>query len=133
MKKVIEVVGAVIHNEQGQILCALRAPDMSLPDVWEFPGGKIEPGEEPRATLVREVQEELGCAIDVAEMVEDTTHEYETIVVRLLTFHAAIVEGAPTPREHAELRWLFPQELESLEWAPADIPAVQTLIREQSP
>ncbi|GAA3328074.1 hypothetical protein GCM10020331_070580 [Ectobacillus funiculus] len=66
MKKTVQVVGAVIFfNETDDILCALRSPEMDLPNRWEFPGGKVEEGEQPEDTLSREIQEELGCAIEI--------------------------------------------------------------------
>ncbi|HAA54782.1 MAG TPA: 8-oxo-dGTP diphosphatase MutT [Myxococcales bacterium] len=128
MKKTVEVVGAVITNEQGEILCALRAEDMSMSGLWEFPGGKIEAGEAPKKAIVREIQEELGCLIEVHTQVEDTLHEYEHIIVRLLTFHANIKEGSPEAKEHETLRWVAKKDLASLRWAPADIPAVESLL-----
>ena len=70
MKKKVKVVGAVIENEQGEILCALRSPIMTLPNLWEFPGGKIEEGELPKQSLVREIQEELEADIEVNELLE---------------------------------------------------------------
>ncbi len=63
MKKTVHVVGAIIENEKNEIFCALRGPDMSLPNYWEFPGGKIEDGETPEQALVREVHEEFNCLI----------------------------------------------------------------------
>ena len=127
MKKQVHVVGAVIENEQGKVLAALRSPDMTLPNYWEFPGGKIETGETRQEALRREIQEELGCAITVEEAVEDTTYEYEKVIVRLETFVAKIVEGQPVAAEHAELRWIAKDQLHTLEWAPADIPAIEKL------
>ncbi|HYG57261.1 MAG TPA: (deoxy)nucleoside triphosphate pyrophosphohydrolase [Symbiobacteriaceae bacterium] len=124
----MEVVGAVIQNERGEVLCALRSQHMSVPGLWEFPGGKIEPGEAPDATLRREIEEELGCAITVGEQVEDTTYAYPAVEVRLMTYRARIVSGQPHPREHAELRWVPPQGLLSLQWAPADVPAVHRVL-----
>lgn len=67
MKKKVSVVGAVIFNEQNEILCALRSPTMLLPNYWEFPGGKIDEGEAPEEALLREIKEELGCFITVGE------------------------------------------------------------------
>lgn len=125
--RVIDVVGAVIANERGEILCAQRSPQMSQPGLWEFPGGKIEPGESPTESLQREIREELGCEIAVGGMLADTTHHYPNATIRLRTYHARLVAGAPTPREHAELRWLPPAALGALTWAPADIPAVERL------
>ncbi|MDF2629875.1 MAG: mismatch repair protein MutT, partial [Symbiobacteriaceae bacterium] len=104
--KQVDVVGAVIRNGAGEILCALRAPGMSMAGLWEFPGGKIEPHETPAETLVREIREELGCQIQVGELVADVTHQYSTVEVHLRTYEATVVNGEPTAREHAELRWL---------------------------
>ena len=127
MKK-IDVVGAVIFNESNQILCALRSQQMSLPGLWEFPGGKIEPNESPEGSLIREIQEELNCIIEVGDLVADATYEYPTITVRLITYKATIVDGVPNPNEHEKLIWLSIDKLHTLEWAPADLPTIDALI-----
>ncbi|PIC63946.1 8-oxo-dGTP diphosphatase MutT [Sporosarcina sp. P13] len=129
MKKSVHVVGAVIENDKGEILSALRSPKMTLPNYWEFPGGKIEQGETPEKALQREIQEELECVIRVQDAVEDTTYEYEKVIVRLETFMATIVEGTPIATEHAELRWIPREQLAELDWAPADIPAIEKLVK----
>jgi 8-oxo-dGTP diphosphatase len=129
VKKTVRVVGAVIYNEQNEILCALRSPEMSLPNFWEFPGGKMEEGENPEETLVREIHEELGCTIEVYEKMKEVHHEYPNIIVHLLTYKAKIVEGEPKAKEHAELKWVPIRNLHSLEWAPADIPTVEALLK----
>ncbi len=128
MKRVIPVVGAAICNEQGDVLCALRAPNMSLPNVWEFPGGKVEEGESPAAALVREIREELGCTISIGKLLADVCHEYEHAIVHLRTYEARLVDGEPRAREHAELRWVPPSQLRDLRWAPADLPTVEALL-----
>lgn len=128
MKKQIKVVGAVIRNDQNQILCALRSPDMSMPNSWEFPGGKIEKNEKPEEALVREIQEELGCEISIADLVEDVIHEYPYIIVNLITYEAKIISGTPVANEHAKIEWKEISELKELEWAPADLPTVEKLI-----
>lgn len=126
MKKV-DVVGAVIINEEGKILCALRSSQMSLPGMWEFPGGKMEQGETPEETLVREIREELECEIEVGEFITDDVYEYPSVLVRLITYFAKVTDGVPVPKEHERLEWVDRGELLKLEWAPADIPTIKKL------
>ncbi|MGG3448930.1 (deoxy)nucleoside triphosphate pyrophosphohydrolase [Domibacillus aminovorans] len=132
MKKSVRVVGAVIENEQHQILCALRSPDMTLPNLWEFPGGKIEKDETPEESLRREIIEELACTVEVEKKIEEVTHEYEAVIVNLLTYKCRIIDGTPTAEEHAELRWVPKNELSTLVWAPADIPTIDKLLVESN-
>ena len=129
MKKTVHVVGAIIENDKNEIFCALRSPNMTLPNYWEFPGGKIEKGETPEIALEREFQEEFKCTIIVGKKVEDTTYEYENVIVRLETYMASIKEGTPEVLEHAEVRWVPKAKLLELDFAPADIPAVEKVIR----
>jgi len=125
-KPAIEVVGAVIVHDD-QILVARRGPGGEAGDLWEFPGGKVEPGETPEQALVREIAEELGCEVEVGAHVTTTIHEYDAVVVSLSTYLCALVDGTPSTSEHAELAWVQPSELHVLEWAPADVPAVDIL------
>ena len=127
MKKIVRVVGAIIINEDDQVLCALRSPEMSLPNYWEFPGGKIEAGESVHQAIVREIKEELNCEIEALQLFNDYTHEYDHVIVNLITVTCKIINGTPTVNEHAELRWVAKDNLNSLHWAPADIPAVNLL------
>ncbi|MDI6678272.1 (deoxy)nucleoside triphosphate pyrophosphohydrolase [Bacillus wiedmannii] len=127
MKKKVLVVGAVIFNERNEVLCALRSPKMSLPNYWEFPGGKINEGEMQQEALVREIKEELGCLINVGEKIEEVDYEYENIIVHLVTYKANIKSGIPKALEHAELKWVQSEKLLELKWAPADIPTVKLL------
>lgn len=129
MKKQINVVGAVILKDTS-VLCAQRGANGALPGLWEFPGGKVEADESPRQALEREIDEELQCAVAVGERVTTTDHEYDFGVVSLTTFYCELISGTPTLTEHAEVRWLPPSDLGTLEWAPADIPAVR-LIQER--
>jgi len=126
--KTVDVVGAVILNERNEVLCALRSQRMSLPGLWEFPGGKIEPNEDPRDTLAREIREELHCSIQVGKLVADVHHQYPGIIVHLQTYFAQVVDGQPLATEHEKILWLPLDQLAGLEWAPADIPTVDRLI-----
>ncbi|WP_102707865.1 (deoxy)nucleoside triphosphate pyrophosphohydrolase [Terribacillus saccharophilus] len=126
MKKNIYVVGAVIKRDN-KILCAQRGTEKSLPLKWEFPGGKIEKEETPEEALKREIIEEMQCSISIGEAIEDTTYEYDFGVVNLKTYYCDLVEGEPTLTEHVAIKWLAPEELSSLDWAPADIPAIDKI------
>lgn len=130
MKKQIKVVAAIIENEQEEILCALRSPSMTMPNMWEFPGGKIEEDEDLHTAIKREIQEELGCIIEPEELHNDHVHEYETFVIRLIAMRCQLVEGTPKPTEHSKLLWLKRENLPSLVWTPADVPAVELLMKE---
>ena len=126
-RKKIEVVGAVIIRD-GLILCARRGPSSALAGLWEFPGGKIESGETARGALEREIREELECAVDVGSELMTTTHAYDFGDVTLTTFWCELRSGTPRLTEHSEIRWMLPEELGSISWAPADIPAVHAII-----
>jgi len=123
MTRQIDVVGAVVIRD-GLVLCARRGDHGIIPGLWEFPGGKIERGESPSSALVREINEELAVSIAVGDKIVTTTHEYEFGVVSLTTFYCSLLAGAPVPLEHAEIAWLRPADLMTVQWAPADIPAV---------
>lgn len=129
MKKDIHVVGAVVISA-GRVLCVQRGPDGTLPGVWEFPGGKIEPGETPQQALAREIHEELRCEVTVGEKVTTTSNEYDFGIVHLTTFYCDLVGGVPELTEHSQLVWCDPGNLRDLDWAPADIPAI-ALIEER--
>ncbi|MGE8206821.1 (deoxy)nucleoside triphosphate pyrophosphohydrolase [Heyndrickxia sp. NPDC080065] len=130
MKKTVKVVAAIIENDKNEILCALRSPKMANPNRWEFPGGKVEKDEDIFSALVREVDEELTCKIETYEIHNDIIHEYESFFINLIAIKCKIVEGTSKPKEHSSLIWLKRENLDSLKWAPADIPAVELLIKE---
>ena len=123
----IEVVGAVLVRD-GTVLAAQRGPSMALAGHWEFPGGKIEAGESPQEALVRELREELLCTATIGEHVETTSYQYDFGVVTLTTYFATLTAGEPRATEHSELRWIPAADLHSVEWAPADIPAVERVV-----
>lgn len=129
MKKRINVVGAVLTRGQ-TILAARRSSTMSLPGMWEFPGGKIEPDESPEQALLRELDEELLCSAEIGEHVETTEHEYDFGIVILTTYYCSLVGAEPRLTEHSEIRWVQATELDQLEWAPADVPAVERVMKD---
>lgn len=129
MKKQIEVVGAIIFNDD-KVLCAQRNENMSLPLMWEFPGGKIEKGESEIEALKREISEEMLCDLEVRDKVTSTSYEYDFGIVNLHTYKCKLKEKMPTLTEHKSIQWLDVKDLETLEWAPADIPAVKIIVDE---
>lgn len=131
MKKTIKVVGAVIENDSEEILCALRSPSMSLPNQWEFPGGKVEEKEDCIAAIRREITEELKCTIHSSEIFLETTHDYGDFLIHLITIKCKLISGQPIATEHSKIIWLKRENLASLNWAPADQPTVHKLIKEK--
>ncbi|MGN7408773.1 MULTISPECIES: (deoxy)nucleoside triphosphate pyrophosphohydrolase [unclassified Sporosarcina] len=130
MNSHLHVAGAVIHNDDGEILCAQRSENMTLSGYWEFPGGKIEKGETPQGALVREIKEELCCEITVGSFVENTIYDYDSVSICLKTYYAEIQNGTVTAQEHSELKWVPWHDLLTLQWAPADIPAVERVMQQ---
>jgi 8-oxo-dGTP diphosphatase len=121
----IPVVCAVIVRD-GRVLLARRPPGKHLPMKWEFAGGKVEPGEDPAAAVVREIREELGCTIEIARVLPPFVHDYRTAVIRMIPFVCQLVEGStePIPHEHMELAWVQPADFEKYDLAAADWPVV---------
>lgn len=126
MKKYVKVVGAVIEKDE-KILCAQRNSEKSLPNMWEFPGGKIEDGELPEAALKRELMEEMDCEINVLDKIVTTVYEYDFATIELTTYYAEMVSDSIVLHEHQDMKWLSRDELDSVEWAPADIEAIEKI------
>jgi 8-oxo-dGTP diphosphatase len=112
----IRVVGAAIFRGD-RVLAARRGPDRALAGMWEFPGGKVEPGESDRDALIREIAEELGLAVEVGEPLGVSEHGPIALAV-----YACTASGEPAPTEHEAIRWLAADALDSVVWAPADVP-----------
>ena len=124
---ILPVTCAIIIH-QGKILAAKRSAKMDLPGFWEFPGGKLEPKEDPSSCLLREIREELNMEIKILAELPSATHIYPSKTIRLIPFTAVWTQGEIRLLEHAEIRWLAKNELLSLDWAPADLPIVHDLI-----
>jgi 8-oxo-dGTP diphosphatase len=120
----IEVACAVIERD-GRVLCTQRSAAMSLPLKWEFPGGKIKPGEGPEECLRREVLEELGVAVDIRAFLAPVTYDYPAFSVTLHPYLCTLREGTITLHEHAAMTWQEPDRLGDLDWAAADLPIIQ--------
>jgi 8-oxo-dGTP diphosphatase len=122
----LQVACAVLVRD-GLVLATQRSAAMSLPLKWEFPGGKIRPGERAADCLARELDEELGIAVTVDRALAATTHDYRDFTVTLHPFLCTIAAGEPTLHEHAAARWLPPARLGELDWAEADLPLLAAL------
>jgi 8-oxo-dGTP diphosphatase len=123
----IEVVAAVIERD-GKLLITRRREGTHLSGLWEFPGGKPEPGEASEDALRREILEELGALVNVRERIETVDWQYPDKRVRLVFFRCA-VEGEPQPLEGQEMAWVAPAELGRYEFPPADATLIERLSR----
>lgn len=115
-----EVVAALIYDEQRRFLICQRPAHKARGLLWEFVGGKVEPGETKAQALIRECREELGVTLRVGEVFMDVTHVYPDLTVHLTLFEAAISEGTPQLLEHNDLRWITPDEIGQFDFCPAD-------------
>ncbi len=119
------LVSAAVIIEDGRVLVTRRKKGVHLEGLWEFPGGKVEDGEDPRLALVRELREEIGIVANVAEILDVTFHRYEDEgkSVLLMFFETSIAAGSPAPRaiEVAEIAFLESHELKAEEFPPADV------------
>src|SRR5690606_29081076 len=121
------IVTCAIIVQHGKILICQRSNTMDLPLKWEFPGGKVEPGEDEEATIVREIREELHLDIEVVKRLKPVEHDYPTFRIRLVPFIANVVAGELLLEEHADAKWVTVGELGQYDWAPADVPIVEQL------
>lgn len=129
LRRPISVVCALIERE-GRIFVAQRPAGKHLGGKWEFPGGKIEPGETPEQALVRECSEELGCKIEIGRALATVTHDYETVSIRLIPFVARLAADStePVAHEHAATRWIRPEEFATLDMPAADAPIIRSYL-----
>ena len=122
-------VTAGIIEENGLVLIARRKPGKHMGGKWEFPGGKIEPGESPEQSLARELDEELSIRAHVGKFLCTTFFEGDGVSLELLVYRVDSVEGAPALKEHDEIRWVPPEQLASFDLADSDRMVVKALYR----
>lgn len=123
----LHVVGAVIVDGCGRCLAARRGPRLRHAGLWEFPGGKVEPGEAPQTALVREIGEELGVAIAVGDFLGRGLVEVGERWIALDCYAAWITSGELAPTDHDEIAWCNRDELANRQWAPADVPVLEPI------
>jgi 8-oxo-dGTP diphosphatase len=122
-------VTAGILEENGLVLIARRKPGKHMGGKWEFPGGKIEPGETPEASLARELAEELDVRASIGKLLCSASYEGDGVSLELLVYKVEKFSGTPVLREHQELRWVAPSDLGSYDLADSDRTVVKALYR----
>ena len=123
---VTEVVAALIFEGDRFLICQ-RPAHKARGLLWEFVGGKVEPGESKEAALVRECREELAVELQVGEPFMEVTHEYPDITVRLTLFFAKILRGTPQMLEHHDMKWILPGEIPEYDFCPADVEILEAI------
>lgn len=119
MKNITEVVAALVWDS-GRFMICQRPAHKARGLLWEFVGGKVEPGETREQALIRECREELNITVSVGDVFMDVVHQYPDLTVHLTLFHAAIAEGTPQKLEHNDIRWIAPGEIPDYPFCPAD-------------
>lgn len=114
-----EVVAALIWDGDRFMICQ-RPAHKARGLLWEFVGGKVEPGETMEAALIRECREELAITVSVGDIFTQVVHEYPDILIRLTLFHCTIAEGTPSLLEHNDLQWILPSQIPQFDFCPAD-------------
>jgi 8-oxo-dGTP diphosphatase len=122
-----EVVAALIWDN-GKFMICQRPASKARPLLWEFVGGKVEPGETKEQALIRECKEELDITLEVGDIFTEAIHEYPDITIRLTVFNAKIAEGVPKLIEHNDLKWITPDEIPRYEFCPADVGILKELM-----
>ena len=127
----VEVVAALIWDNDKFMICQ-RPAHKARALLWEFVGGKVEPGETKEQALIRECQEELDVTLSVGDVFMDVVHEYPDITVHLTLFNAAIAEGVPQKLEHNDIKWIKVSEIANYDFCPADTEILKKLKLERS-
>lgn len=124
----VEVVAALIWEKDKFMICQ-RPAHKARGLLWEFVGGKVEPGETKEDALVRECREELDVRVSVGELFMDVTHEYPDVTVHLTLFNASVAEGIPQKLEHNDIKWITPAEIPDYDFCPADVEILAEITR----
>jgi len=124
----IQVTAAIITSN-GKTLIAKRKPSARLPNLWEFPGGKVEPGESAEQCLKRELYEEFEIHVRIGERIGSSIHTYDFGTIELIAFKARLVGGRFKLHDHTEIQWVQPADLNRFTFTPADTPFVDMIRR----
>ena len=125
----VEVVAALIWDNDKFMICQ-RPPHKTRALLWEFVGGKVEPGEAKEQALIRECQEELAVTLSVGDVFMDVVHEYPDITVHLTIFNATIAKGIPKKLEHNDIKWITHAEIPDYNFCPADTDILKGIAKE---
>ena len=128
-KKITQVVAALIWEGSRFLICQ-RPAHKARGLLWEFVGGKVEPGETREEALIRECREELAVELRVDDIYMEVDHVYPDITIRLSLFHAAIAEGEPQKLEHNDIRWILPSQIPQYDFCPADTEILERILQE---
>ena len=124
----VEVAAALIWDPKGRFLICQRPAHKARGMMWEFVGGKAEPGEKLEDTLIRECREELDVTVNPTSIFAQLVHEYPDITIRLTLFNAVIVEGQPKMLEHNDIQWIYPSQIPDFTFCPADEDILKLLL-----
>ena len=125
-KQITEVVAALIWQGEKFMICQ-RPAHKARGLLWEFVGGKVEPGETKEQALIRECREELAVTPSVGDIFMDVVHEYPDLAVHLTLFNATIAEGEPQKLEHNDIRWITSSEIPNYDFCPADVEILEKI------
>jgi len=130
-KEISEVVAALIWCDDRFLICQ-RPPDKTRPLLYEFVGGKVDPGETREQALIRECREELAIDIEVGDIYMEVIHQYPEILVRLILFNVSLTKDSGPPRmlEHIDMRWIKREDIPNFEFTPADKEILDKLMSE---
>lgn len=130
MRNMVDVAAALIWDEDGRFLICQRPAHKARGLLWEFVGGKSEPGESLEEALIRECQEELDVTVSPKSVFTQLIHEYPDITIRLTLYNAAITDGVPKLIEHHDMKWIYPSQIPEFDFCPADTDILEMLLQQ---